>query len=91
MLVRKGKKVKRLFFLVFRSTQLNVINGFRVSLIKLRKCLNILEYVVDTGSLILLTFEEEDISYPLCLLLTLVRYLHHPYHVLIQELLALLN
>ena len=65
MPVRRGKKVKRLLYMVFRRTQLNVINGFRVSLTKLRKWLNILEYVVNTGSLILLTFEEEDNIYNL--------------------------
>ena len=46
----------------------------------------ILDYDVDTGPLILLIFEDEDISYLLCfLLLPFVRYLHHPYHMLFQK------
>ena len=48
--------------------------------------ISILKYVVDTGTLLYLAFEEKNISYPLCLLLLIfVRYLHHPNHILIQK------
>ena len=64
MPVRRGKKVKRLFYNYgFPKDPTECHKWVSSPPNKVEKWLNILEYAVDTGSLILLTFEEENNIY----------------------------